>query len=225
MAQAVVVYDLWSSTLDAAPTEQAPYPDLFPNPMKFRSRRGSITNAALVALLFIGGVVLALAFERKKAEPISATDTVRADVAAPLVVEAMNTSTLKNVDGKIVPLINAGEPAIIMISSVTCSWCKRTLADLHELSNGRPMPRLRLITLEGASDGIPMVQREQLNGVQLLGPVDGQAQVALTFRYQGTPTFIAVDSRGRMVQMMPGYPMREVLKLWYNVMVGDAEVP
>ena len=193
--------------------------------MTFRSRRGSITNAALVAVLFIGGVALALAFQRKPAVPISATDTVRAEVSAPLAVDAMNTTTLQNADGKIVPLINAGEPAIIMISSVTCSWCKRTLSDLHELSNGRPMPHLRLITLEGASEGIPMVQREALNGVQMLGPVDGQAKVALTFRYQGTPTFIAVDSQGRMVQMMPGYPMREVLKSWYNVMVGDAEVP
>ena len=176
-------------------------------------------------MLFVGGVVLALAFERAPAVPITATDKVRADTLAPLAVDAMNTSSVKDLNGKIIPLINAGEPAIIMISSRTCSWCKRTLSDLRELSNGRPMPRLRLITLEGADEGTPMVQREKLNGVQLLGPVDGQAQVALTFRYQGTPTFIAVDRRGRMVQMMPGYPMREVLKSWYNVMVGDAEVP
>ena len=51
------------------------------------------------------------------------------------------------------------------------------------------------------------------------------ARVSLTFRYQGTPTFLAVDREGRVVQVMPGYPMREVLKLWYNVMVGDAETP
>lgn len=190
-----------------------------------RPRRGSAANAALVAVLFVGGVALALAFERKPAVPMTAADTVRDNTAAPLVVEAMNTTSLKDVNGNVVPLINAGEPAIIMISSLTCSWCKRTLSDLRELSNGRPMPRLRLITLEGADEGIPMVQLEKLNGIQLLGPVDDQAKVALTFRYQGTPTFIAVDSKGRMVQMMPGYPMREVLKTWYSVMVGDAEVP
>jgi thioredoxin-related protein len=190
-----------------------------------RSRRGSIANAALVAILFLGGVALALAFQRKPAVPMTSADTIRGDTAAPLAVDAMNTSTVKDVNGRIVPLITDGEPAIIMISSRTCAWCKRTLADLRELSAGRPLTRLKLITLEGADEGTPMVQREKLNGVQLLGPVNGQAQVNLTFRYQGTPTFIAVDRRGRMVQMMPGYPMREVLKLWYNVMVGDSEVP
>lgn len=190
-----------------------------------RSRRGSITNAALVALLFVGGVALALAFERKPAVPITATDSIRSDTTLPLAVDAMNTSTVKNIDGQVVPLITEGEPAIIMISSRTCSWCKRTLADLRELSSGRPLTHLKLITLEGAGEGTPMVEREKLNGVQLLGPVDSQSETALTFRYQGTPTFIAVDRKGRMVQMMPGYPMREVLKLWYNVMVGDAEVP
>lgn len=168
---------------------------------------------------------MALAFERKQAVPITASDTVRDDAAAPLVVDAMNTSTVKDINGLVVPLITTGEPAIIMISSRTCAWCKRTLSDLRELSAGRPLTRLKLITLEGADEGTPMVQLEKLNGVQLLGPVDGAAQVNLTFRYQGTPTFIAVDKRGRMVQMLPGYPMRETLKRWYNVMVGDAEVP
>lgn len=168
---------------------------------------------------------MALRFQRKPDVPITASDTVRDPSNAPLVVDAMNTSTVKDISGHTVPLITVGEPAIIMISSRTCAWCKRTLSDLRELSAGRPLTRLKLITLEGADEGTPMVERERLNGVQLLGPANDQAQVNLTFRYQGTPTFIAVDKRGRMVQMMPGYPMRETLKLWYNVMVGDAEVP
>ena len=43
--------------------------------------------------------------------------------------------------------------------------------------------------------------------------------------YPGTPTFVAVDRNGRVVATIPGYPMREVLKQWYAVMVGDQEVP
>jgi hypothetical protein len=187
-------------------------------------RRGSIANAALVALLFVVGVGLALAFERKPADSETSSDTssdtVTPDANAPLV-----TTTVSNAAGQSVALVTPGEPAIIMISSVTCSWCKRALGDLRELSGGRPLTRLKLLTLEGAAEGGPMVGRESLNGVQLIGPVSGASKVTLTFRFQGTPTFIAVDRNGRVVQTMPGYPIRDVFKLWYAVMVGEAETP
>jgi thioredoxin-related protein len=188
-----------------------------------RSRRGSVTNAVLVALLFLAGVAVALTFERKKTAVIS---DVAADSSAPPHISAvLGTASVQNAEGQTVDIVTVGEPAIVMISSVSCSWCKRALGDLRELSAGRPLTRLKLLTLEGAADGAPMVQREHLNGVQLIGPLNNSSRVTLTFRYQGTPTFLAVDRTGRVVQVMPGYPMREVLKLWYNVMVGDAEVP
>lgn len=179
-----------------------------------------------MALLFVGGVALALMYGRgDNASSDTSSDSVQTGSVAPYAVDVLGTATVKDVDGRTVPLVVKGEPAIVMISSETCSWCKRTLSDLRELSAGRPMPRLRLLTLEGALEGKPMVDREGLNGVQLLGPVSGSSQVTLTFRYPGTPTFLAVNREGRVVQTMPGYPIRDVLKLWYNVMVGDADVP
>ena len=157
------------------------------------------------------------------ASVVAGTDT--ASDTQPTAEQAVGAFRVRNLAGKVVPLITKGEPVILMISSRTCSWCKRALKDLGELSAGRPLPRLKMLTLEGAADGIPMLAKENIVGAQLVGPFGSSDQVLLTFRYRGTPTFIAIDRNGRVVQTMPGYPMREVMKQWYAVMVGDAEVP
>jgi len=188
-----------------------------------RSRRGSATTAALIALLFLGGVALALTLERKPT--VSSVDTVRANADGPDAETALGVSTVKTVDGHVVPLLTKGEPAIIMISSEICEWCKQTFADLQTMSAGRPLPRLKVLTLEGAAEGAPMVKRARLTGLQLIGPVDGPAMVSLTFRFQGTPTFFAIDQHGRVARALPGYQTREVLAQLYKVMVGDADVP
>lgn len=188
-----------------------------------RARRGSVANAALVAVLFLCGVAIALTFDRRKEKDFSLALSDNPD--RPLVTAALGVEKVADANGKTVDIAIPGEPAIVMVSSVTCSWCKRALGDLNELANGRPLPRLRLLTLEGAADGAPMIARAQLSGVQLIGPINGSAKVSLTFRYQGTPTFLAVDREGRVVQVMPGYPMREVMKQWYSVMVGDSDTP
>lgn len=186
-------------------------------------RRGSTSNAVLVALFFIGGVAISLTFTRSR-NTVIAKD-VASSSAHPLIEDAIGHFEVRDTSGRIVSLATKGEPAIIMVSSRTCAWCKQTLADLRVLANGRPLPRLKVLTLEGAGEGTNMVAREGLTGVQLIGPVEGADQVQLTFRYPGTPTFLAVDRAGRVVQTMPGYPMGDVLKRWYNVMVGDADVP
>ena len=188
------------------------------------SRRGSVATAALIALLFLGGVALALAFERR-APASTALDTVRANAEGPDAETALGLSTVKTVDGQIVPLLTKGEPAIIMISSEVCAWCKQTFDDLHAMSAGRPLPRLKVFTLEGAAEGAPMVKRAKLTGLQLIGPVDARTMVSLTFRFQGTPTFFAIDQHGRIALALPGYQTREVLTRLYKVMVGEANVP
>lgn len=152
---------------------------------------------------------------------VSATQPAQRPTAA----QAIGAFTVRNQQGKVVPLVTPGEPSIVMVSSVTCSWCKRALKDLGELSAGRPLPRLKLLTLEGAAEGAPMLAKEKIVGAQLIGPAGSTDQVLLTFRYPGTPTFVAIDREGRVVATMPGYPMREVMKTWYAVMVGDADTP
>lgn len=154
---------------------------------------------------------------------VAGSDT--APQQAPTAESAIGVLQVRDINGNIVPLVTKGEPAIVMVSSVTCQWCKRSLKDLGELSAGRPLPRLKLLTLEGAPEGAPMLAKEHITGAQLIGPAGSSNQVLLTFRFPGTPTFVAVDRNGRVVATMPGYPMREVMKTWFAVMVGDADAP
>lgn len=144
---------------------------------------------------------------------------------APPIAAALGAATVRDLAGQRVPIVPVGEPVIVMISSRTCPWCKKALKDIGELTAGRAVPRLTVLTLEGAAEGTPMMAAERIVGARLIGPADDQAQVQMTFRYPGTPTFLAVDRRGRIAYTMPGYPMREVMRTWVAVMTGDAPAP
>lgn len=206
--------------------------------MRTRLRRGAVSIGSMaIAMTVIGGGVLAargiaaVAGANATAasnlsghsDIVSGTDT--APEKAPTAEQAIGALKVRDVQGRVIALVTKGQPAIIMVSSVTCPWCKRALKDLGELSAGRPLPRLKFLTLEGAADGAPMLAKEHITGAELIGPSGSSDQVLLTFRYPGTPTFVAIDRNGRVVATMPGYPMREVMKSWYAVMVGDADVP
>ncbi len=154
---------------------------------------------------------------------VAGTDT--APETAPRLQEALGTVKVKDLQGRIVSLLTTDQPVIIMINSRTCPWCKKSLKDIGMLSRGRPLPRLTVLTLEGAGEGVPMLARENITGANLVGPVGSEEQVRLTFRYAGTPTFIAVDRNGRVVRTMPGYPILEEMKHWHAVMLGEVEVP
>ena len=69
------------------------------------------------------------------------------------------------------------------------------------------------------------VKAGHLTGAQLIGPAGSSEQVSITFRYPGTPTFVAIDRNGRVVRTLPGYPIPDEMKHWYAVMVGDQDVP
>jgi hypothetical protein len=177
--------------------------------------------------MFVAGVALSLRFGNGATRETS-TDTAQAATTftkRPRAGTALGTFVVKDVDGKTIPIVTQGEPAIIMVSSRTCEWCKQTFSDLRKLANGRPLTHLKLLTLEGASEGAPMIGEQGLKGVQLLGPNDGTDEVFLTFRYPGTPTFLAVDRSGRVSQTSPGYLEPARLRKWFSVMVGDADSP
>jgi hypothetical protein len=200
-----------------------------------RPRRGAVSVGTLALLAVAMGCATVVAGHRANirradamnlaidAGTVSGTDT--APDYAPMVEQALGGLKVSNAEGKTVALVTKGEPSILMISSVSCSWCKRALKDLGELSEGRPLPRLKLLTLEGAAGGGPMLEKERLTGVQLIGPLTRGDRVLSTLQFRGTPTFVAIDRNGRVVATMPGYPMREVMKTWYAVMAGDADVP
>lgn len=152
-------------------------------------------------------------------------DTDTAPATAPTAQQAIGTSKVTALNGTVIPLHTRGEPAILMISSRTCSWCKRALKDLGVMSAGRPLPRLKLLTLEGAGEGVPMLAQEHITGAQLIGPASNSDLTRITARYPGTPTFVAIDRNGRVVRTLPGYPIPDEMKHWYAVMVGDQDVP
>jgi hypothetical protein len=190
-----------------------------------RSRSGSTSGAVLVALLFLAGVALSLTLGRSSSDDDNTPQDDLGTVVPPSAGAALGTFAVKDLAGHSVPLVAPGEASVIMLSSNTCTWCRQTLADLHELARGRPLPHLRMITLEGASEGVPMLAREGLTGAQLFGPESGADQVFLMFRYPGTPTFLIVDTLGRVTSTIPGYPGKEQLKGLFAVMTGDRTTP
>ena len=206
-----------------------------------RSSRGRINgringriSVSTLALVLVGLTCTVLIAKRATAEKygvnlladhgvVAGTDTTPS--TAPTAEQATGGITVVDLNGKVVPLHTKGEPAILMISSRTCPWCKRALKDLGVMAAGRPLPRLTLLTLEGAGEGVAMLAQEQLTGAQLIGPAGGADQQRLTSRYRGTPTFVAIDRNGRVVRTLPGYPIAEEMKHWFAVMVGDQDVP
>ena len=189
----------------------------------------------LVTMLCVIGVVVVVArarsatresetqAKRTTAYVVPGTDT--APASAPTAARSIGAFQVRGADDALTTLAVPNTPTIVMVSSLTCSWCKRALADLGEMANGRPLPNLTLLTLEGANEGRPMLDKEHIVGARLVGPAGSSDQVLLTFRYAGTPTFVAIDRNGRVVRTMPGYPMREEMKHWYAVMAGDQGTP
>ncbi|MFL5575486.1 MAG: TlpA family protein disulfide reductase [Gemmatimonadaceae bacterium] len=184
-----------------------------------------VVVAALVAVAAVVGLRLdrgAAANERGVSDaagvPGGAGEAPGEDLALGRAVAELE---VRGVDGRSVPAAPAGEPAVIMVSSVTCGYCKAALSDIADMADGRPVPRLRVVTLEGAREGAAMLERHGVVGAFAAGPAGSAEQVLLTFRIPGTPVFAAVDSAGRVTRVVPGYPGREGLAALYRVMAGE----
>ena len=119
----------------------------------------------------------------------------------------------------LVPIVPAEAPAVVMVSSVTCGVCAETMRDLA--NDGRPLPALRIVTLEGAALGHAMARRNGLRSTWHAGPADGSGATLLTFQYPGTPTFLLVEPDGRVRRALVGYPGREAFRPWVRVMAGE----
>lgn len=121
--------------------------------------------------------------------------------------------------GSLVPIVPAERPAVVMVSSVTCGVCAETMRDLA--NDGRTLPGLRIVTLEGAALGHAMARRNGLRSSWHAGPADGSGATLLTFQYPGTPTFLLVEPDGRVRRALVGYPGREAFRPWLRVMAGE----
>ena len=119
----------------------------------------------------------------------------------------------------LVAIVPTGRPAVVMVSSVTCGVCAEAMRDLA--NDGRTMPGLRIVTLEGAALGRAMARRNGLRGSWHAGPADGSGATLLTFQYPGTPTFLLVEPDGRVRRALVGYPGRAAFRPWLRVMAGE----
>lgn len=166
--------------------------------------------AGALALTLLGRVV----FDRRVPPP--AAD----DPAVGQARSAVTDLVVRNASNARVPLAPKGAPAILMVNSRTCSFCRQSLKDIASLQGRDGVPMLRVVTLEGAEAGRTMLDSYGVHGAFSAGP-DGQGdQVLLTFRIPGTPVFARTDSSGRIVETVPGYPGPEVLARWLPVMRG-----
>ena len=133
------------------------------------------------------------------------------------------TLTVRTTDGRVTRLTALGAPAVVMVVSETCGVCKEALADFGRARAGRPLPRLWLVTVEGAEAGLPMTQAAGVAGAVHAGPVAPAAAALFNFQIAGTPTFLALDAGGRVTRVLPGYPGSEAMAPWLRVMAGDAD--
>ena len=156
-----------------------------------------------------------LAVDRGQPTPASddpAVGQARAAVAGLLVRDSA---------GSRVPLAPQGAPAILMVNSKSCSYCRQSLKDIAALQGRDGVPMLRVVTLEGAEVGRAMLTTLGVHGAFSAGPDGESDQVLLTFRIPGTPVFARTDNDGRIVETVPGYPGPEVLARWLPVMRGQ----
>lgn len=148
--------------------------------------------------------------------------------ASPLVsplAGLLESTRIATLDGRTLSLTDAREPTVVMVSSTSCGFCKQALADLGEMSGGRAVPHLRVLTLEGAGDGAPMLASAGVRGAVLVGPASNGDRVMLTFQTPGTPVFALLDARGRVQRVVPGYLGRAWLARWLPVLTGERAEP
>ena len=178
-----------------------------------------LARREMLAWMLAGALGLALlgrvAVDRTASPPPAAEDPAvgqaRAAVTGLLVRDSANQR---------VPLTPRGRPAILMVNSKTCSFCRQALKDIAGLQGRDGVPMLRVVTLEGAAAGRVMLAAMGVRGAFSGGPDGDSDQVLLTFRIPGTPVFARTDSSGRIVETVPGYPGREVIARWMPVMRG-----
>lgn len=144
--------------------------------------------------------------------------TERIDVGA-----LFPSANVRDSTGAPVPLVEPDVVGVLMINSTSCGFCRQSLQTLGELTQGTPLPGLRVLTLEGAADGRPMLEEARVRGATLVGPGSDAAKVLFTFRIQGTPTFVAVDRRGLVRRIMPGYPGPDELRRWLPLMTRSGD--
>lgn len=184
-------------------------------------------GAAQLALL-AGTVALALGLgawqERRRADGPGLDDAAAADVRALTLTAGPGAGVValptRAADGRAVALTRLGAPAVVMVVSTTCGVCKEALADFGRSAGGRALPRLYVLTLEGAAAGPALARRAGVAGAEFVGPASDAAGAYFATAIAGTPTFVALDAAGHATRVLPGYPGLAAMRGWLAVMAG-----
>jgi hypothetical protein len=185
-------------------------------------RRPAPASLALAAVALAGGLWLGGRLDGDDAAAVDAARAATLDAGAGAGIAALDVRT---VEGAVRPIARGGEPSVVMVISQTCGVCKEALRDFGQVAAGRPLPRLHVVTLEGAAAGLPLVEAAAVRGATLSGPVSPAAEALFTFQIRGTPTFLALDERGRVARVIPGYPGRGAFRPWVETMLGERDAP
>lgn len=181
-------------------------------------RRPSPLEVAVIALAIGGGLWVGLRQSAGQDDP--GAGAARSATLAGGAGAGVAALTVRTTTGRLTPLNAIGEPVVVMVVSRTCGVCKEALGDFGRQAAGRPLPRLWLVTLEGAAHGAPMLADAGVRGAVLAGPPSPAAEALFTFQVQGTPTFLALAPDGTVERVLPGYPGREQMRGWMEVMAG-----
>lgn len=188
------------------------------------------TRFALPQLALVGGTVaLALGFGAWQEHRRGGMDGGAAADARALTLTAgpgagVVALPTRAADGRPVTLTQLGAPAVVMVVSTTCGVCKEALADFGRTAAGHALPRLYLLTLEGAGEGPAIAARAGVRGAEYVGPATAATAVYFTTAIAGTPTFVALDAAGHATRVLPGYPGLEAMRGWLAVMEGTRAV-
>ncbi|AHG88970.1 Thioredoxin-like fold-containing protein [Gemmatirosa kalamazoonensis] len=191
---------------------------------RLRSRL-SPAGAALLAAIVGVGAWLGARTPGAAADRAADAAAARAATLAGGAEAGLVAFRARTLDGTVLPLAKVAEPTVVMVSSETCQYCKAALREMGRVAAGRPLHGLRLVTLEGAAAGVPMVQAANVDGATLAGPVSPSAESMLALQIRGTPTFVALDARGRVTGTLVGYPGAEAFRGWVGVMLGERGRP
>lgn len=151
----------------------------------------------------------------------SAPPAADPDPSVALARSAVTDLMVRDSTGARVALAPGAQPAILMVSSKSCAFCRRALKDIGKMQGDAPVPLLRVVTLEGADVGSAMMRELGVHGAFSSGPLGESEQVMLTFRIPGTPVFARTDRSGRIVETVPGYPGPEFIARWLPIMRGQ----
>lgn len=178
-----------------------------------------LAKREMIAWVIAGAMALALVgrITSDRTPATTATD----DPAVGQARSAVTDLVVRDSSGRRVPLAPSGRPAILMINSKTCSFCRIALKDIAALQGRDGVPMLRVVTLEGEAVGRAVLDAMGVRGAFNAGPDGESDQVLLTFRIPGTPVFARTDRSGQIVETVPGYPGREVLARWLPIMRGE----